>query len=195
MIGFKEFMKNEAIEGEIYEKFALLMYLAENNQILNESYDMENLTESQKEQIFEGIKDWFEKVGLSIEKGTGIIDYVGQFTSGAGKLILAAIKGDKEKVKEIAKGLKKEKVIDFLLKLDILTLHLVTGPIHTIDAVTGWELMANLEKFSDEAADQIKIFYKHFTKVKSAITNLFKGKDQAKMLGIAKKLEKNIPNK
>jgi len=126
---FKEYLK-ETTETQV--KILTLLYLAENDSLV-ESYDIENLSEMQKELLTESIKSWLEKVGLSIEKGSGLIDYVTQFSIGVGKIILAAIKGDKDEVKKIAKKVTKEKVLDFLLKLDLITLHIVTEPIHIID--------------------------------------------------------------
>jgi len=192
---FKTFIKESNESKEIQEKVALLLYMTENMDMINESYDMENLTEAQETLMLEGIKDWFEKVGLTFEKGDGIIDYISQFLVGAGKIVLAAIKGDKKKIKEIASGLKKEKVIDFLLKLDVVSLHIVTEPIHIIDAVTGWDLMADIKKYADSAEDKIKIFYKAMKKVKDTLTDLFNGNKQKRMLSYATKLEKSVPSK
>jgi len=194
-MNFRTFLEESNTSKEMQEKIALLMYMAENDEMINESYDMSNLTESQKEVLLEDIKSWFHKIGLDFEKGDGIIDYISQFTVGTGKLILAAIKGDKKKVKEIADGLTRGKVIDFLFKLDILTLHIITEPIHIIDAITGWELMADIKRAAEGAVDQIKIFYDSIKKVKDTITNLLNGKKKEKMSKYANNLEHSIPKK
>jgi hypothetical protein len=130
---------------------------------------------------------------MKLHKGDGIIDYIKQFSTGAGKLVLAAIKGDKEKVKEISKSLDKAKVVDFLLKLDMATLHIVTGPIHFIDAVTGWDLMANIKHLSKGAKDILKTFYDAIKTVKDSITHMLDGPKQKKMLSVADKLAYNMP--
>lgn len=44
----------------------------------------------------------------------------------------------------LKKKVKKADVIDVLLKLDTLTMHLFTGPIHIIDALTGWHIAADI---------------------------------------------------
>ena len=107
-------------------------------------YESELLTEA-------SVKDFIQKLGLKIHKGKGLIDYIRSFTQGVGRIIIAALKNDKETVRKLATSIKKEDVIDFLLKLDMATLHLVTGPIHFIDAVTGWELWANIKSMASKA--------------------------------------------
>jgi len=194
MISFKKFKYEEYLVNEMEDKIALLVYLSENNEMINESYDMENLTESQKIILVEGVNDWLNKVGMKLHKGDGIIDYLVGFTKGAGKLIMAAVKKDKEEVKKIASSLDKGKVIDFLLKLDMATLHIVTGPIHFVDAVTGWDLMANLKHAAEGAKDMLKIFYDAIKKVKDSISTVLDGNKQKKMLKVAQNLEYNMPD-
>jgi len=104
-------------------------------------------------------------VALSKHKTPGLIEYIAKFTSSVGKLVLAALKGDKKKVKSIASGLDPSSVIDFLLKLDMATLHLLTMPIHTIDAITGWDIIASLR-------DQLKSSETHMDKMKKAYQDL-----------------------
>jgi hypothetical protein len=89
--------------------------------------------------------DYIGKVGLKLHKSKGILDYLKNFSVGAAKLLIAAVRGDKVKVKEIASHLNKEDVLDFLFKLDTASLHLFTAPIHFIDAVTGWQLHPNVK--------------------------------------------------
>jgi len=197
MIKFKEYqMLQESIKmtEDMEDKIALLMYMAENDEMINESYDMENLTEAQEEMIVEGIHDWLAKVGMKLHKGDGIIDYVLQFSKGAGQLILAAMKGDEKKVKGIAASFKKEKFLDFLLKLDMATMHIVTGPIHFIDAVTGWDLMVNLKGAAETAKDKLKNFYDAMKKVKDSISVVLGGDRQKRMLKVASNLEYNMPD-
>ncbi len=138
-------------------EIATLLFIVENESRLDEM-----LLESE-EKLEEALSDFLGKFGLKIHKGDGIIDYLMKFSKGAGKLLVSAIKGDKEQVKKIASSLDKGQVIDFLLKLDMATMHLVTGPIHFIDAVTGWDLSANLKKVAKEAGnvfDKIKTLFK-----------------------------------
>ena len=83
---------------------------------------------------------------------------------------------------------------DYILKLDMATMHIVTGPIHFIDAVTGWDLMANLKHAAEGAKDMLKIFYDGISKVKDSIKNVLGGERQKKMLRVADNLEYNMPD-
>lgn len=121
-----------------------------------------------------------EKAGFHVKKGRGLI----QMLSGAGKhmskILWYAVKsaaGD-EDAKPILKDLlkrriKKEELLDFLLKLDQLTLHALTGPIHAIDALTGWHIGPNLHKVADLKNDIAK-------KIKDAVSTI---KNVAKEVG------------
>jgi len=190
MVGFKEYKE----VTEMQDKIALLMYIAENDEMINESYDMDSLTEADKEAIVKKTNSWLDKVGMKLHKGTGIIDYLKVFSKGAGKLIMAAIRKDKDEVKAIANTIEKEKVLDFLLKLDMATMHIVTGPIHFVDAVTGWDLMANIKHAAESADDKLKIFYDAISKVKDSIMTVLGGDRQKKMLRVADNLAYNMPN-
>jgi hypothetical protein len=176
------------------DKISLLLYLSENEEMINESYDLDNLTEAQEILVIEGVNDWLNKIGMKLHKGNGIIDYIVQFSKGAGKLILAAMKKDKDEVKKIAQSLDKAKVMDFLLKLDMATMHIVTGPIHFIDAVTGWDLMVNIQHAAEGAKDKLKNFYDAMKKVKDSIVTVLGGKRKEKMLKVADNLEYNMPD-
>jgi len=190
---FSEYMSEKALVEEMEDKIGLMLYMAEKSDIIAESYDFENLTESQRIVLEEGVNDWLNKVGLKLHKTKGIIDYLADFTKGTGKVLMSAIKGDKEAVKEQLKNVKKEEVLDFLLKLDMATLHIVTGPIHLIDAVTGWDLMANVKAVAKTATDKLKEFYQAMKKVKETITTVLQGTKQKKMLQLATNLETTIP--
>lgn len=128
---------------------------------------------SLNESLDEGkIADFAGKLGLHISKENGLIDYVRKFTVASGKLLFAAIKGDTEKVKEISSGMKKEEFVDFLLKLDMATMHLVTGPIHMINAITGWELAPNIKHGAHAVKDAVvKSFKDALDYIKNKIDN------------------------
>lgn len=186
-MGFSKFVSETRI-NEMEDKIAVLLYLSQ-NESLNES-DIDTLTEVE---LVEGINDWLGKVGMKLHKSNGLLNYAKQFATGVGKIILAAISGDKEKVKEIAKGLDKATVVDFLLKLDMATMHVVTGPIHLIDAVTGWDLMANIKSVGHSAGNLLKDFYDAITKVKTTVKHLLSGENQQKILTAVEGIEHEMP--
>ena len=177
---FRTFIQER--DENVHDKLVVLMYLAEQKDSLNET------------ELVEGMKDWLDKVGLKIHKGNGIIDYISQFTKGAGKLILASIKGDKAEVKKIAKSLDKADVIDFLLKLDMATMHIVTGPIHFIDAVTGWDLTANLNQAAHTSKGMITAFHKAIETVKSTVKKLVSPDKQKLITNMISGIENVIPS-
>jgi hypothetical protein len=109
------------------------------------------------------ISKFFEKLGFHVARRQGLIDILAKAGKDISQLFYYAIKaslGDtkaKEKVKEIAnKEVTKEQIIDFLLRLDVLTLHLLTGPIHMLDALLGWHMWANVNKGVKEVTKRAK---------------------------------------
>jgi hypothetical protein len=141
----------------------VLLYLSENEDMLFES----------ETAIFEGINDRLNKVGLKLHKSKGILDYIKSFVGSVGKLFLHIIKGDYEKSKELVQSMKKEDVLDFLYKLDLGTLHLFTGPIHMIDAWTGWDLGVNLQHKVEQSKGITDVLKQAIQKVKTSIETIF----------------------
>jgi hypothetical protein len=123
------------------------------------------------------------KAGLHVQKHDGLVQQAMKGGTILAKFVWYAIKaatGDKDakvKVKEMANSeVKKEDVLSFLLNLDMATLHVFTGPIHFIDAVTGWHLWANVKEKAG----------KGFEKAKKALDNL---------IDVAKSTEQKIASK
>lgn len=114
------------------------------------------------------IKGLADKIGVhASSSGGGMIGILYKSGKVMAEFMWNAMKasmGDttaKERVKELAKTeISKEDVLDFLLRLDGLTLHTMTGPIHFIDNLTGWHIWAAVKKhaenFGDIAAKAIK---------------------------------------
>ncbi len=189
MITYKEYINERELNiSKAEDKLSLLMFLVENEDSLNES--LETLNE---EEMLEGIKDWLGKFGLKVHKGDGVIDYIRQFSSGAGKLIIAAIKGDKKKVQEIANSIEKEKVADFIFKLDMLTMHMLTGPIHFIDALTGWDLVANLKHAAKQVPNMLQDIWSSLTKIKDNVKSIVSSGHEKTILKNISSIEASLP--
>jgi len=112
---------------------------------------LEEDIENQNEEILdEGVKDKVNdiiaKAGFHVKKKKGLIGHLMAAGKGVGKLFVALINKDADAAKAVLKGLRKEDVLDFLLDLDMATLHIVSGPIHTLDAITGWHIWANVKE-------------------------------------------------
>jgi len=187
---FKEFYNPTPIQlmNETEDRIAILTMLMSQEDTLTESY--EHLDEAA---IKAKANYWLSKVGLKINKSDGIIDYISMFTVGTGKLFLALLKGDTDKAKEILKGLTQEKVTDFLLKLDVVTLHLVSEPIHIIDALTGWEIWSSIKDSLKGADSLLKQFYIGVDKVRQSVIGLMDGTKRVKMVRVINNIEKNMP--
>ena len=163
MKNFKAFNASKEVsefDDQLVESIMDLLLIREaNTQDLYEAFDLDQDT-----LINEGIMDVLKmdvkdvaknldgllkkglgKTGLHLHKGKGLISYIMSAGKGVGKIMLALLKGDKETVKELSQSVRKEDVVDFVLKLDQATMHVITGPIHMLDAITGWHIGANLD--------------------------------------------------
>lgn len=137
-------------------------------------------------EVNEGIGEWgkklksvMNKAGLHVSKGEpGLLQIITKSSTNIAKLLWYVFNysanGNKEykaKAKEIInKKISKEDLINFFLKLDLLTLHMITGPIHIIDALTGWHIGPKVLKGVD---DLVK-------RGKDAINNLIHIRDKSK---------------
>lgn len=101
-----------------------------------------------------------KKAGMHIETKKGLLHYLSNISTNSAKLLYYAVSyaknknnNDKEKIKEIFKKVNKEDFIDFILKLDMVTLHLLTEPIHMIDAITGTHIWSNVKSKAQKIDD------------------------------------------
>jgi len=146
MKSFRQHLGKDDIDQELVENITQILFLQEYG---DEIFEDEILSEGK-------IDDLLKKTGLHIHKSRGIISYLKSANLGVAKMMIAAIKGDKEGIKEVVKSVKKEDVLDFLLKLDMATNHTITAPIHMIDAWTGWHLWAAIQEKTAKVGDYIK---------------------------------------
>ena len=103
------------------------------------------------------------EVSKMVEKEKGLVHYFKDMGIGGAQLMYHAFNAyynkdqkSKDRVKELSQSVKKEHIIDILLKLDILSLHLVTGPLHIIEAVTGWNVLHNVQNKIEPVQKKIK---------------------------------------
>ena len=141
----------------------------------------------------EGVNDILGKFGLELEKKSpGVLGYMSQFATGVGKMVWLAIKKDKEGIKKLSQEFTREKFVDFLYKLDLVTLHLVTGPLHFIDGLTGWELGPKLKELAKGAEAVVANIRKALVTVKKEIQAYFSPKLQPLVLGKVADIEKLV---
>lgn len=147
---FKQFNEIEELSVSIHNLIELQYFTDMDINLLTE----ETLTEFKMPDIMGAIS----KAGLHVKKGRGLIQMIASVGTHFAKILYHAIKasggdeGSNSILKELlGKKIKKEDFIDFLLKLDQVTLHAITGPIHAIEAITGWHLWAAVGHVRDVA--------------------------------------------
>ena len=148
MRSFKEYSRYKDTDTEmlatVLEYIAFCYPLITKKETIEESWERINSNVISEEFSVNGI---LSKMGLSVHKtGPGLIDALKSAGKGMFKFFGHAVTGNKKEIqKMLNKEITKEEVIDFLLKLDTATLHLISGPIHTMEALTGWHISANLK--------------------------------------------------
>jgi hypothetical protein len=140
---FNDFLKNEHNTQLIIELFII----ADNN--LNEN-------------VFHDI---LSKLGFELKTEKGLMHNLLSTSKIVSQVIKAAIKAfftknddDKATLKNILTSNKitAAEIIQFLIKLDTLTLHLISGPIHMIEALTGFKLKIKKDNIPLNLKDEIK---------------------------------------
>ena len=88
-----------------------------------------------------------KKMGISGESKKTLLGLLSNIGKKAALTLVYAIQASagnesaKEKLKEIVKDRQiYSELSDLVIRLDVLTLHMISGPIHMIDALTGWDI-------------------------------------------------------
>jgi len=132
-----------------------------------DQYD--ELNENVMADMVKGFKSLLPKLGLTSHKGKGLIQILAQSTKGAALMLYYAFKvsmGEdqyKEKIKQLITSISREDLMDILMRLDLLTLHAITGPIHIIDALTGWHIGVDTMARAREVDIKAKKALQHLT--------------------------------
>jgi len=141
---------NEVLYDDKQRLLELALFMSLNPRQLNEG-------------VGDGVIRAAKKAGLNIGSGRGLLQILSKVGGHISKIIYYAIKaqaGDKSAKNDLKELLKKkaskEDLIDFFFKLDTLTLSALTGPIHVIDALTGWHIVANLKDKGKTSDSRIK---------------------------------------
>jgi gas vesicle protein len=145
--------------------------------IINECHMIHHLNES----VMDSVKSVSNRIRAIFTKNTdiiqpsdfekGLLSYLKDIGIGGTQMLYHAFnvyynkdQKSREKIRELALSVKKEHIIDILLKLDVLTLHMITGPLHIIEAVTGWGIFHRiknkiepLEKKAKEAIHSLEM--------------------------------------
>ena len=125
------------------------------------------------------------KLGLEIDKSEGLLQIIYKSGKHIGLILWYAIKAflnkDKKSKEKLKKSIQNSTVtkgqfIDFLLKLDALTLGVLTGPLHIIDAVTGWNIVPKIKKMAETNKDILEKVFDELETISESLKGLIKGK-------------------
>ena len=135
------------------------------------------LSEARGETVKAGLTKVAGKLGISAHGRKNLLKLIASVGKNTGLALVYAVRshmgqeGAKEKLENILKTANiKSELTDLMLRLDTLTLHLLTGPLHIIDAITGWHLGADIQ-------DKTKTPNTH---VKSALDTILKAASRIK---------------
>ena len=160
--------------------------IVQDDMTLDEAFNIDDLKK--------GGKALMSKLGMGSHKtGDGLIQVALKSGKLMAEFVWHALRGATgnqqsiERVKEIAATeITKEQFLDFVLKLDTATLHIVSGPLHAIDAWTGWHIWAHIKSKVDIGLDKAKQAIKDLAQAAHTAEDSVKVKIKNYMHGIAK---------
>lgn len=164
--------KSNITDSNLCNIIELAMFIDEGD-LLTEAMNFSDISKK--------IKTSLKKIGLHAESSEGLLQIAAKSSIVLSKFMWYAIKsssGDKKAKENLIELVKtnqitKEQVLDFLLKLDVLTLHFITGPIHMIDALTGWHIGANIHNSVKSMENKAKDLINSLSDIaKEAVGNL-----------------------
>lgn len=181
---FKEFINEDEYLSSLVLEMCFIMDTDQST--LNEMIENDDTV------LLENVFTDLGKSLVHIKKGKGLIQHFKSAGVGMAKMFVAVLKGDTNEVKRIAKTVKATDVLDFLLKLDQATLHLITGPIHSLEAITGWHIWANIEKAQGKASKLVDKLRQAISILKSNIGTLIGGKKKTQYDGYLSLIDNSL---
>lgn len=134
------------------------------------------LSEARGESVKAGLGKVANKLGVSAHGRKNLLKLIASVGKNTGLALVYAIRshmgqeGAKENLENVLKTANiKSELTDLMLRLDTLTLHLLTGPLHIIDAITGWHLGADIKDKAKTPNTHIKGAIDILTKAAQAI--------------------------
>lgn len=168
---------------DMNDVYALLEFM-----IFIESYDNDMINEGIVSDIKNTLKKSFSKSGLHAKQTDGIIQQLLKSEKLVSSLLYHAFMSyyqygheqeqHEQEIKKLMKKIKKEDLIDFLLRVDTLTMHLITGPIHTIDALTGTHIWADIKGKVEPAKKRATAAIKSLEDLKNSVEGKLKDQVQ-----------------
>lgn len=154
-----DYIEQQDFQEDIYNLLEFAIFLE----------DFERLDEGAADTI-DDIKDKAEKIFMSIgfhtSQGKGLVQYLWTINKNLLSLLywgtVYSTGSEKEKVesqakiREIVNSVSREDVVNFLYKLDSLSLGLISTPLKMIDAITGWHIAGEVSSRITPAIEKAK---------------------------------------
>ena len=179
---YKEIMSEGKAESDLLE---MIEFMECDFESLNEGLDF---------------KSALKKANVFSKDNTGLIATITRAGKTMGLFIWHALRsfaGNEEstaKITELSKTkITKQDLMNFLLNLDMITLHALTGPLHAIEAITGWPIHHALTQAHSKTKDTTVAVLDALQKVQQA-TLKFPSKVKDKAQKFINKLRDTFKN-
>ena len=104
-----------------------------------------------------------KKLGFASSGRKNLISLLSSISKNAALAVVYAIQaqagreGAREKLESVLKTSNiKAELVDLVIRADVLTLHLISGPIHIIDAITGFEIAEKIREKAEIGSEKLK---------------------------------------
>ena len=155
----------------------------EEQKLSDDIYDLIEFMECDLETLSEAIdfKSAIKGANLNLKTNKGLIAALIRTGKDISLLFWHSLKvlgGNEEsrkKVKELSrKKVSKEDFMNFLINLDMITFHAISGPIHIIDAITGWDLHHRIISTHDKIIEIQVSVSNHLDSIQASASGLTK---------------------
>jgi len=168
-------------EQEVKEKVAMLLFV------------MENQDAQINEELQEDFGSFMNKLGLPERPDKGLIDYFADFTTVAGKVVMSAINGEPDEIRKHAAKITRNDFVDFLVKLDKVTLGIITSPLEIVHSITGWDIEKKLVQLAKGTVSVVKNIHTSIKDLHKEITAIFSPRKAERLNGKLNYISKNVP--
>ena len=145
----------EVTGDEIATILEFVMILDEGNEVI--------LSEARAEDLKSLVGSVSKKLGFASSGRKNLLSLLSSISKNAALTVVYAIQaqagreGAKEKLQNVLQTSNvKAELLDLVVRADVLTLHLISGPIHMIDALTGYEIADKIREKAEIGGNKVK---------------------------------------
>lgn len=186
LIASEKYEHVEASKEDIITILEFVMILEEGSELV--------LSEARADDLKTLVANVTQKLGFASSGRKNLLSLLTSISKNAALAVIYAIQtqanreGAKEKLQNILKTSNvKAELVDLVIRADVLTLHLISGPIHIIDAITGYEIAEKIRNKAQIGAGRIKTAVDLIQKSARALIDNKKSRRVKKSLDIIKK--------